>query len=207
VTISWSTTSADGFHRLESAPAPANSNCATANLTWTTRYLKDDMPANSASHADGTIISNRCYRLTVANAQTPPQSSSAVFLLREVPEVASFETSPGTLPASGGTVIIDAGIRGATTLTMTAEYRNAAGAVVGTRDVCTQSTLNEGVLTGGATVDAVSCAHRIVACNLFCFNNGMPADTASVRYRVAVGDQESDEASATTAAGEDVVIN
>ncbi|MFO0746959.1 MAG: hypothetical protein U1F43_15000 [Myxococcota bacterium] len=205
-TVAWTTTSADGSQKLETTKAPANGNCATANLVWTKVYEAAPAPSASASASLGVVTDNLCVRLTVANSQTPPQSSSATFLLRELPEVVELSTSPAHIAAAGGTVIIDMGIRGATGLTLTAQYRDASGAVVGTRAVCNQGSLNNGTLTGGAAVDSVSCAHTIAACNLLCLNNGMPAGTKSVRYLLSVGDVEGDAASSTTAGGDDVTV-
>lgn len=202
VTVSWSTTSADGSHRLEAANVPGSGSCAAAT-GWTTVYTRES-PTPSASHSLGVITANRCVRLTVTNSQNPPQTSSATFLLREMPEVASLTTSPTSLNGSG-TVIVRMGVRGATALTVTAQYRNTAGDVLGTRDVCDQSRLNSGSLTGGANVDQVECAHQVVPCNLLCLNNGMPAGTTRVRYTVSVTDSEGDAASRNTA-GSDVVV-
>lgn len=202
VTVSWSTTSADGSHRLETANVPSQGGCAAAT-GWATVYTRES-PTPSASHALGVVTANRCVRLTVTNSQSPPQTSSATFLLREMPEVASLTTSPSSLNGSG-TVVVRMGVRGATALTVTAQYRNNAGEVLGTRDVCDQSRLNSGSLTGGANVDQVECAHQVVPCNLLCLNNGMPAGTTRVRYLVSVGDAEGDAASRDTT-GADVVI-
>lgn len=202
VTVSWSTTSADGSHRLETANVPGSGNCAAAT-GWATVYSRES-PTPSASHALGVVTANRCVRLTVTNSQSPPQSSSATFLLREMPEVASLTTSPSSLNGSG-TVIVKMGVRGATALTVTAQYRNNAGDVLGTREVCDQSRLNSGSLTGSANVDQVECAHQVVPCNLLCLNNGMPAGTTRVRYTVSVADPENDAATRDTS-GADVVV-
>lgn len=204
VTIGWSTTSADGAHHLEVANVPGNGSCAGAT-GWTTVYRRDDAPAASASHALGVVTANRCVRLTVSNSQTPPQSSSAVFLLREMPEVASLVASPSSINGSG-TVIVKMGVRGATALGVTAQYRNDAGNVLGTREVCDQGRLNAGSLSGGATVDQVECAHQVTPCNLLCINNGMPSGTTRIRYFVTVSDPEGDGANANTALGGDVTV-
>lgn len=202
VTVSWSTTSADGSHRLEAANVPGSGSCASAT-GWATVYSRES-PTPSASHSLGVVTTNRCLRLTVTNSQNPPQTSSATFLLREMPEVASLSTSPTSLNGSG-TVIVKMGVRGATALTVTAQYRNTAGDVLGTRDVCDQGRLNSGSLTGGASVDQVECAHQVVPCNLLCLNNGMPAGTTRVRYIVSAGDPEGDATSRDTS-GADVVV-
>ena len=184
----------------------SNGNCATAGLAWQTVYEATPAPTASASHALGTVVDNQCVRLVVKNTEEPPQTSTATFLLRELPEVMSFATSPNTIGGSGGTVIVDMGVRGATALTLTAQYRAADGEVLGTRNVCTQGSLNSGTLTGSAETDQVACAHTIQACNLLCLNNGMPAGTKSVRYVLSIGDAEGDAANATTAGGEDVTV-
>lgn len=202
VSVSWSTTSADGSHRLETANVP-NSGACTAATGWATAYSREN-PTPSASHSLGVVTANRCVRLTVTNSQSPPQTSSATFLLREMPEVATLTTSPTSLNGSG-TVIVRMGVRGATALTVTAQYRNNAGDVLGTRDVCDQSRLNSGSLTGGANVDQVECAHQVVPCNLLCLNNGMPSGTTRVRYNVSVNDSEGDAASRNTS-GADVTV-
>lgn len=202
VTVSWSTTSADGSHRLETANVPSQNGCAAAT-GWTTVYTRES-PTPSASHSLGVVTTNRCVRLTVTNSQSPPQTSSATFLLREMPEVASLTTSPNSLNGSG-TVIVRMGVRGATALTVTAQYRNNAGDVLGTRDVCDQSRLNSGSLTGSANVDQVECAHQVVPCNLLCLNNGMPSGTTRIRYTVSVNDSEGDAASRNTS-GADVTV-
>ncbi|HRE90793.1 MAG TPA: hypothetical protein PK095_16830, partial [Myxococcota bacterium] len=202
VTVSWSTTSADGSHRLETANVPNQGGCAAAT-GWTTAYTRDN-PTPSASHSLGVVTTNRCVRLTVTNSQSPPQTSSATFLLREVPEIATLTTTPNSLNGSG-TVIVRMGVRGATALSVTAQYRNNAGDVLGTRDVCNQSRLNSGSLTGGANVDQVECAHQVVPCNLLCLNNGMPSGTTRVRYTVSVNDVEGDAATRNTA-GADVTV-
>ncbi len=202
VTVSWATTSADGSHRLE-AGVPANGGCAAAT-GWAEVYVRE-APTASGSHGLGVVTVNRCVRLTVANRATPPQTSVATFLVREMPEVVSLGTSPGTLNGSG-TVIVRMGVRGANALGLTAQYRNAAGEVLGTRNVCTQAGLNSGALTGGAGVDAVECAHAVVACNLLCLNNGMPSGTARIRYFLSVNDTEGDAATANTGGGADVTV-
>lgn len=209
VTIAWTTTSASGSHRLQRVKAPGDGNCAAAGLQWATVYEDLAAPPASASHPLGTVTENTCVRLVVTNTEVPPQSSTATFLLRELPAITTLATSPGTLPSSGGTVIIDIGARGASALSLTAQYRAADGSVLGTRAVCDQASLNAGSLDGGADVDDVECAHVIVPCNLLCLNNGMPSGTKTVRYVLAIGDAEGDTASATTsggAGGEDVTL-
>ena len=60
-------------------------------------------------------------RLMVANQATPPLTSVATFLVREVPEVVSLGTSPGSPRLVHGNSA-DGG-RGATGLGLTAQYR------------------------------------------------------------------------------------
>lgn len=202
VTVSWSTTSAEGSHVLETAGVPANANCTTAT-GWAVVYSRET-PTAAASHPLGVVTSNRCVRLTVANTQSPPQTSRATFLLREMPEVATLTASPGTLNGSG-TVIIEMGVRGATALSVTAQYRNNAGEVLGTRAVCDEGRVNSGTLSGQASIDQVECAHQVTPCNLLCLNNGMPSGTTRVRYAVSVNDGDNDAATRDTS-GADVVV-
>lgn len=204
VTIAWSTTSADGFHRLEVAPVPSG-GCGDAAYE-DVRF--DDSPGAAASHDLGAITSNRCVRLTVGNTAEPPATSSATFLLREMPVVESLSTSPSTLGSNGGTVIIAMGLRGTTSLTLTAAYLNGNGASLGTRTVCNHNSLNGGTLSGGAGLDEVQCAHTVTPCNFLCLNNGMPGGTATVRYFLSARDVESDSVNVRSdEVGEDVAVD
>jgi len=194
-TVSWTTTSATGRHTLGAGPVPTGGACADAQLA--TVYVEDS-PAPAASHALGFLTTNRCVRLEVANAEAPPQTSAASFLLRELPALTSVSRSPSSLPSGGGTVVFDLEVRGAARLTLTASYLTSSGNVIGTTPVCDEGSLAYGALTDSGTDDWVECTHQVVPCNILCLNGGVPSATRKIRYHLAVTDGEGDTVSSSS---------
>ncbi|PKN54675.1 MAG: hypothetical protein CVU56_25285 [Deltaproteobacteria bacterium HGW-Deltaproteobacteria-14] len=203
-TVAWSTTSADGDHTLDAGPVPSGGSCATAAFAT---VFEDDAPQDSGSFGLGVVTNNRCVRLRVANSETPPQTNQATFLLREVPVITAATVSPASLGSGGGVVIVDMKLRGVSALSVTAAYLGSDGGVLGTRDVCDESSLNSGSVSNGAEERAAQCTHGVTPCSFLCLNQGMPAATKRIRYSLTVRDGEGDAASYATDAASDVQVN
>lgn len=183
------------------ADVPTDGDCAAA-----VGYASVGATGANATLALGPVLRDQCLRLVATNAAA--QSSAVHARLVDRPEVASLQTSPGTISRdAGGTIVVDLGVRGATTLDVVVEHLGADGAVLASETVCTEGSLNSGALSGGALVDAVSCADTWdnSGCILFC--RRLPATTASLRYRAVAADEEADAAERDSSGGEDVSVS
>lgn len=197
--VSFTTADATGVEAFLGA-VPGDGDCTQAG----------DYASAGATGASGTIdlgavIRDRCLRVVATNAAA--QSSTMHARLVDLPEITNATTAPDSVSRNaGGTVVVDLGVRGATTLDVVVDHLDAGGTVLSTEGVCTEASLNSGALSGSAAIDSVSCTDQYdgAGCVLLC--RRIPSGTASLRYRIAVADEEVDQAALDTSGGQDVAV-
>ena len=187
--VAWTTTDATSV-AVDTA-APVDGGCtAVAPEGWTalsSGAANDDV-------AISALAEDLCVRLTAANDNQ--QTSEVSFLLKDMPVAGDISAAPGSMRrADGGTVIVSFAARGATDVSIVAEYLDADDELIDSDSVCNASGLNSGGLTGGVDEDEATCRDEYDAPGPFCIGCRLiPSGTATIRYRAVLLDEEGDQA-------------